>query len=72
MAATADTGVDACFTLAVEMDRLRGRLCGLIEAMNLSEQQTRGAIGTLKILSYHGQETIRLAIEAEREADFSG
>lgn len=33
-------------------DRLRGRLCGLIEACGLPQTQERGMIQTLKSLSY--------------------
>lgn len=41
-----------------EMNRLRGRLCGLIESWGLPEKQERGAINTLKSLSYDAQKTI--------------
>jgi hypothetical protein len=41
-----------------EMNRLRGRLCGLIESWGLPEKQERGAINTLKSLSYDAQKAI--------------
>lgn len=39
-------------------NRLRGRLCGLIESYGLPEKQERGAINTLKSLSYDLQKEI--------------
>lgn len=44
--------------IAAEFNRLRGRLCGFIEACGLPERQERGAIQTLKSLSYDSQEAI--------------
>jgi hypothetical protein len=41
-----------------EFNRLRGRLCGLIESWGLDERQERGAINTLKSLSYDSQKAI--------------
>lgn len=41
-----------------EMNRLRGRLCGLIESWGLPEKQERGAINTFKSLSYDAQKNI--------------
>lgn len=41
-----------------EFNRLRGRLCGLIESWGLPERQERGAIQTLKHLSYDSQRVI--------------
>lgn len=41
-----------------EMNRLRGRLCGLIESWNLPEKQERGAIQTVKSLSYDSEAII--------------
>lgn len=46
-----------------EMNRLRGRLCGLIESWGLPEKQERGAINTLKSLSYDAQKTITDALK---------
>jgi hypothetical protein len=41
-----------------EFNRLRGRLSGLIESWGLPERQERGAINTLKSLSYDSQKVI--------------
>ena len=41
-----------------EMNRLRGQLCGLIESWGLPDRQERGAIATLKTLSYHAENNI--------------
>lgn len=41
-----------------EFNRLRGRLCGFIEACGLPERQERGAIATLKSLSYDAENAI--------------
>ncbi len=46
-----------------EMNRLRGRLCGLIESWGLPDKQERGAINTLKSLSYDAQKTITDALK---------
>jgi len=37
---------------------LRGRLCGFIEACGLPDRQERGAIATLKTLSYDSEEKL--------------
>ena len=44
--------------LVEEFNRIRGRMCGLIESWGLPERQERGAIQTLKSLSYDAQERI--------------
>lgn len=41
-----------------EMNRMRGRLAGFIEAVGLPEKQERGAIATLKSLSYDAEKLI--------------
>lgn len=38
-----------------EMNRLRGRLAGLIESWGLPEKQERGCIATLKTLTYESE-----------------
>lgn len=38
-----------------EMNRLRGRLCGLIESWGLPDRQERGAVATLKSLTYDSE-----------------
>lgn len=45
-----------------EFNRVRGRLFGCIEAMGLDERQERGAISTLKQLSYDSERVIIDAI----------
>jgi hypothetical protein len=44
--------------VAEEFNRLRGRLCGLIESWGLEPRQERGAINTLKSLSYDAQRSV--------------
>lgn len=46
-----------------EFDRLRGRLCGFIEACGLNERQERGAIQMLKSLTYDSQKVITDLLE---------
>lgn len=46
-----------------EFNRLRGRLAGLIESWGLPERQERGAIQTLKSLSYDSQKVISELLE---------
>lgn len=41
-----------------EFNRMRGRLCGFLEACGLPEKQERGAIATLKSLSYDSENLI--------------
>lgn len=38
-----------------EMNRLRGRLAGLIESWGVPERQERGAINTMKSLTYDSE-----------------
>lgn len=52
-------------TVSEEMNRLRGRLCGLIESWGLPEKQERGAINTLKSLSYDAQKAITETLSKE-------
>lgn len=42
-----------------EYNRLRGRLCGLIESWGLPERQERGMIQTLKSLTYDSEKVIK-------------
>lgn len=46
-----------------EFNRLRGRLCGLIESWGLPEKQERGAIQTLKSLSYDSEKVVKELID---------
>lgn len=50
-----------------EMNRLRGRLCGLIESWGLPERQERGAVATLKSLTYESEEKLIDAITEESD-----
>lgn len=54
---------DRADQVAAEYDRLRGRLCGLIESWGLPERQERGMINTLKSLTYDSQRTISELME---------
>jgi hypothetical protein len=49
-----------------EFNRMRGRLCGFIEACGLPERQERGAIATLKSLSYDAENMI---VDLVQESD---
>lgn len=42
-----------------EFNRIRGRVCGLIESWNLDPKQERAAIQTFKSLTYDSEKTIR-------------
>lgn len=44
--------------IRTEFNRMRGQLCGFIEACGLPEKQERGAIATLKTLSYNAENEI--------------
>jgi hypothetical protein len=54
---------DDSSTVTDEFNRLRGRLCGLIESWGLPERQERGAIQTLKSLSYDSEKVIKELVE---------
>ena len=41
-----------------EFNRMRGQICGFIEAVGLPERQEKGAIRTFKILSYDAENRI--------------
>lgn len=41
-----------------EFNRIRGRLCGLIESWGLPDKQEQGCIRTLKMLTYDSQKVI--------------
>ena len=56
-----DSEVEA--VVVEEFNRMRGRLCGLIESWGLPERQERGAINTLKTLSYDSQSAIVESLE---------
>lgn len=52
-----------CAELEVEMNRLRGRILGLIEAVGMEERQEQGIKSTLKALSYDSQAALRKILE---------
>jgi hypothetical protein len=52
-------------SLKEEMDRIRGRVCGLIESWNLPERQERAAISTFKALTYDTEKVIQNEIIPE-------
>ena len=56
-------------TVRGEFNRMRGRLCGFIEACGLPERQERGAIATLKSLSYDSE---NLIVELVTEEEYDG
>lgn len=43
---------------AEHFNRLRGRLCGLVESWGLDEKRERGMISTIKSLTYDAQKEI--------------
>jgi hypothetical protein len=49
--------------VAEEYDRLRGRLCGLVESWGLPDKQERGMIATLKTLTYDSQKVVKEIVE---------
>lgn len=56
--------MDPAETLVIEeFNRLRGKMCGLIESWGLPERQERGAISTFKSLSYDAEKTIKELVD---------
>lgn len=45
--------------VADEYNRLRGRLCGLVESWGLPEKRERAMISTLKSLTYDSEATVK-------------
>lgn len=45
--------------VALEFNRLRGRLCGLIESWDLDEQRERAMKSILKSLTYDSEKSIK-------------
>ena len=52
-----------------DFDKLRGNLCGLIESWGLDSRRERGAINTLKELTYFSEDKIKKRVE-ELENEF--
>lgn len=46
-------------TVADEYNRLRGRLCGLIESWGLDSRRERAMISTLKSLTYDSEARVK-------------
>lgn len=61
----ADSSGDDADAVAREFNRIRGRLCGLIESWDLPARQERGAISTLKSLTYDSEKAIREIVEGK-------
>lgn len=57
---------DDAALVADEYNRLRGRLCGLVESWGLNEKQERGMIQTLKSLTYDSEKVIKELVSQER------
>jgi hypothetical protein len=51
--------VDPAALVSVEMNRLRGRLAGLVESWGLEERRERAMIATLKSLSYDSERVLK-------------
>lgn len=45
--------------VADEYNRLRGRLCGLVESWGLSDKRERAMISTLKSLTYDSEAVVK-------------
>lgn len=54
-----------CAELEIEMNRFRGRLLGLLEAIGLDPKQEQGVKSTLKALSYDMQSALKQILESE-------
>ena len=52
-----------------EFNRLRGRLAGFLEAVGMPEKQERGAVATLKSLSYDSENLIVNLVCGEEPED---
>lgn len=50
--------------VADEYNRLRGRLCGLVESWGLTEKRERAMISTLKSLTYDSEATVKDLVKA--------
>jgi hypothetical protein len=54
---------ESASVVAEEFNRLRGRLCGLIESWGVPERQERGMIQTLKTLTYDAEKIVKELVE---------
>ena len=48
--------------VADEYNRLRGRLCGLIESWGLTDKRERAMISTLKSLTYDSEAVVKALV----------
>lgn len=51
--------------VSVEMNRLRGRLAGLVESWGLDDKRERAMIATLKSLSYDSERVLKELVTDE-------
>lgn len=51
--------------VSVEMNRLRGRLAGLVESWGLDDKRERAMIATLKSLSYDSERVLKELVSDE-------
>lgn len=49
--------------VAAEYNRLRGRLCGLVESWGMPDRQERAMISTLKSLTYDSEALVKEMVE---------
>lgn len=61
---TDDTEIEAA--IHTELNRLRGRLCGLIESWGLDERREQACKQTLKVLTYDSE---KLLVELTSNSD---
>lgn len=54
---------DAGAVVSTEMNRLRGRLAGLVESWGLDEKRERAMIATLKSLSYDSERVLKELVD---------
>lgn len=54
---------DAGAVVSTEMNRLRGRLAGLVESWGLDDKRERAMIATLKSLSYDSERVLKELVE---------
>lgn len=64
----AESALDPDRLVSVEMNRLRGRLAGLIESWGLDERRERAMIQTLKSLTYDSERVLKELVTGERHS----
>lgn len=58
-----DQGESPEVLVSKEMNRLRGRLAGLIESWGLDERRERAMIATLKSLTYDSEKALKSLLD---------